>query len=64
MQVNNSRNSWFPTPCGEKQGDLLSPTLFTLYLNDLVQELKQAIDDVSLSVLLYEDNNVLLSETE
>lgn len=57
VQVNERRTGWFPTPFGVKQGDVLSPTLFAIYVNDLAQEIKRAnlgidIDDLNLSILL------------
>ena len=33
---------WFSVLCGVRQGDNLSPTLFALYVNDLIQEIKRA----------------------
>ncbi len=35
LQLNNFRTGWFPAPYGVKQGDVLSPPLFALYVNDL-----------------------------
>lgn len=69
IQLNNLRTGWFPTPFGVKQGDLLSPSLFALYINDLAQEIKRAnfgipIDDINLSILLYADDIVLMAENE
>ncbi len=69
VQINNLRTDWFPTPFGVKQGDLLSPSLFTLYINDLAQEIKQVnlgvrIEDMNLSILLYADDIVLIAENE
>lgn len=69
MQVNELRTGWFPTPFGVKQGDVLSPTLFAIYVNDLAQEIKRAnlgidIDDLNLSILLYADDIVLVAEEE
>ena len=48
---------------------LLSPTLFSLYINDLVKTLKENgpclnIDDLLLNILLYADDMVLLAESE
>lgn len=69
MQVNELRTGWVPTPFGVKQGDVLSPTLFAIYVNDLAQEIKRAnlgidIDDLNLSILLYADDIVLVAEEE
>uniref|UniRef100_A0A3P9LZT1 Reverse transcriptase domain-containing protein n=1 Tax=Oryzias latipes TaxID=8090 RepID=A0A3P9LZT1_ORYLA len=41
VQVNDLKTGWFSTPFGVKQGDVLSPTLFSIYVNDLAQEIKK-----------------------
>ncbi len=33
--------AWFPTTSGVRQGDVLSPTLFSLFVNDLALEVKR-----------------------
>lgn len=33
---------WLNTPFVEKQGDILSPTLFALFANDLTLSIKEA----------------------
>ena len=34
---NDVSTNWFDNVCGVRQGDSLSPTLFSLYINDLVK---------------------------
>ena len=60
--------SWFAVESREKQGDPLSPTLFNIFINDLIQELKAKcdclnIDSMDMNVLLYADDMVLICES-
>ena len=56
--------------CGVRQGDTLSPTLFGLYINDLVLELNKIgsgvrlEENLSISSLLYADDLAIIAETE
>jgi len=54
----------FSTHTGVKQGCLLSPTLFALFLNDLHEYLGGGIniDDLNVRVLLYADDLVILAD--
>ena len=59
---------WFDVQTGLKQGCILSPLLFNSFVIDLIHAI-QALncgvpfgDDDSLSILLYADDIVLLSE--
>ena len=54
---------------GVKQGCLIYPTLFALYINDLATEIKSLnkgidVDYINVSILLYADDIVLLSPNE
>jgi hypothetical protein len=70
IRLNNNYSEWFITTSGVKQGDNLSPTLFSLFINDLAQDIKNLQCGVPfgendmLSILLYADDIVLVSETE
>ncbi|XP_078659029.1 uncharacterized protein LOC144904189 [Branchiostoma floridae x Branchiostoma belcheri] len=60
----------FVTDKGFRQGCNLSPTLFNLYINDLVKELDNsecmppALHNLYVSCLLYADDVVILSESD
>lgn len=69
VQINEHLTDWFPTPCGVKQGDILSPTLFAVFINDLVSEVKEAnvgakIGDSKVCILVYADDIVFISDNE
>ena len=60
---------WFETPSGVKQGDTLSPTLFSVFINDLFLHVDRlrcgiVINDRHISMLLYADDIVILAESE
>ena len=68
IKINNIHTEFFNVESGVKQGDPLSPMLFNLFINDLASNInnehcgvKAGIDNVS--ILLYADNIVLLSES-
>ena len=68
VHVNGLYTPWFDVNTGVKQGDIMSPTLFSLYINDLAEAVKQAgigipIGDETLSILLYANDVCLLAES-
>ena len=69
VKVNDLFSLWFPVTHGVKQGCKISPTIFSICINDLVQEIKILYRDVNLdgtiiSVLLYADDIVLIAPPE
>ena len=68
VQVNDSVTDWFDINTGVRQGDSLSPSLFSIFINDLAQEVKDMnagvmVGEVNLPILLYADDIVLISPT-
>ena len=69
IKINDKYTEWFPTTSGVKQGDCLSPTMFGIFINDLVTDLKSLgigvkIVDEIISILLFADDIILLAESE
>lgn len=69
VRLNNIYTSWFTSKNGVRQGDTISPTLFLIFINDLAVKSKETnigipINDGKVSLLLYADDVVLLTETE
>ena len=70
VRVNCFKTDMFDIKCGSRQGDGLSPTLFSLYINDLAEEINKSQLGVRISpqkvisILLYADDIVLISENE
>ncbi len=80
VKINELLTNWFqsglkqgdtlsPTLFGLKEGDTLFPTLFGIVINDIVKEINDfnlgvKIGNKKVSILLYADDIVLLSDTE
>ena len=69
VRVNGFNTAWFNVETGLKQGCILSPLLFNLYINDLSGEIKMSgkgviIGDERVAILLYADDICLLAESE
>ena len=67
--VNDYFTDWFPVRNGFKQSSVLSPTLFSIYVNDLANEINDMqcgidIDGLNIAIMLYADDIVLLSNSE
>ena len=57
---------WFPIQCGVRQGGVLSPYLFSVYVSDLIFELRTSgsgahIGKLFMGCVLYADDIVLMS---
>ena len=69
IRLNGYYTEWFPVNSGVRQGDVLSSTLFGIYIDDLVQEIKDLnmgihFEDVFINILLYADDVLLIAESE
>ena len=69
VKVNMHSTEWFNIYAGVKQGDTLSPTLFSMYINDLATSVKELncgidIDGHNVSILLSADDLVLIARDE
>ena len=69
VQVNDKFPDWCNVDSGLLcQGDSLSPTFFSLFLNDLANDIKDLdagvmVDGICLSILPYADSIVLIAPT-
>ena len=69
VRVNGQQTDWFEVNCGLKQGCILSPMLFNLFINDLTCHINDvgsgiSVGDTSLSILLYADDIVFMANSE
>ena len=68
IKLNSINTEWFNVKSGVRQGDSLSPTLFNVYVNDLINELNSLnigidINGRKICCLLYADDIVIFSNT-
>ena len=66
VKWNNAMGELFPVLCGVRQGGVLSPYLFTVYIDDLIVQLRQTgygihVGQIFVGCALYADDIALLS---
>ena len=69
VRVNGHMSEWIEATRGLKQGCLLSPLLFNLYINDLVATVEATghgvdVGEEKVAILMYADDVALLAEDE
>ena len=55
MVLNGKSSQEYPVNAGVLQGSILGPTLYLLYINDL-------LDNVTCNIAIYADNTILYSK--
>ena len=68
VRIGHELTDWFSVQSGVRQGDNLAPTLFSIYINDFMQEIQEVnkgvrIGDEYISGLVYADDVVLIAGT-
>ncbi len=69
VRINDLYTDWFQTKNGVGQGDSLSPTLFSIFINDLAIEIKNKglgvkVGNVNTGILMYADDTAIMTENE
>jgi len=69
VRVNDRESSWFESKMGVRQGDTLSPLLFNVYINGIVERVKAMgggalVGEVRIPILMFADDMVLMAESE
>ena len=68
LRINHDLTDWFPSHYGVKQGCLISPSLFAIYINTLADELRDLGIGARMGVnvipfLFYADDLVLMADS-
>ena len=62
-------SDWFNCPIGTKQGGCISPTMFSIFINDLAAEINSLdlgiqVDNKKVCILLYAGDIALIASSE
>ncbi len=69
VKVNDNITQLFDISSGAREGDYLSPTLFGLFINDLISEVKHLnlginINDIIISIFAFADDIVIITQNQ
>ncbi|WAR05508.1 hypothetical protein MAR_020877, partial [Mya arenaria] len=67
VKIDNKKSCHFKCTCGVKQGDQISPVLFSLYLNDLetyILYIQKTLNDVGLSNVWFQQASINLKSLD
>ena len=67
VEVGGYMTTWFAMHCSIRQGDVLAPTVFNVYINDLISVIKNLdcglmLGETMIYVLIYADDVILISD--
>lgn len=69
IRINDKLTQWFNCKSGVAQGNNLSPTIFAIFVNDLVSEINDLqlgvkVGESNISILMYADDILLMGDSE
>ena len=68
MRLGKDKTDWFSLDVGLRQGCILSPTLFSIFIDSLARKVRKVggirYSNVNVSLLLFADDIVLMAESE
>ena len=69
VMIGNKKTDWFVGDVGVRQGAVTSPLIFSIFVNDLVNEIRKVGGGIQvcvklISILLFADDIVLLADTK